>query len=277
MMRTVLSSEGHLFSQDERLIFSRYGKLSCESRLCLSVTPDLSDLATADARHILVRLCTRKPEKWFRLKDLDGYRKHFGDRIPDIMNELCRDLVKPIVDGPEPEPQVEVVDLTVDDERESADDSGAPTTQAVPVPALPLVHRVPPMQDQTTSDPPSNGAPVVLVKTETAAVQVKTTEDIPLALGTVLVRAEATDQENANPPIPSMPNSYCSEIAPKVEEHSQPGPSCLPPQPWEYVVVAQDEEHASIEDLLNCLVVEELQSLVKSLKVTCSSKKVGCP
>lgn len=31
MLRTVISSEGNLFNQDERLIFSRYGKLSCES------------------------------------------------------------------------------------------------------------------------------------------------------------------------------------------------------------------------------------------------------
>jgi len=30
MMRTVLSNEGHLFNQDERLIFSRYRKLSCK-------------------------------------------------------------------------------------------------------------------------------------------------------------------------------------------------------------------------------------------------------
>ena len=42
MMRTVLSNEGHLFNQDERLIFSRYGKLSCESLATSSCSPQLT-------------------------------------------------------------------------------------------------------------------------------------------------------------------------------------------------------------------------------------------
>ena len=236
---------------------------------CLPVAQNSPDLIAADARHILIRLCTRKPEKWFRLKDLDGYRKRFGDRIPDIMDELCRDLVKPIVEGPDPGPQVEVIDLTVGDEHD-VDSSDAPTTRDPPVLTLPPVQRAPPMQDRTTNGAPADAVPAIPVKTEAVEVQVKT-EDIPLAPGVI----GATDQENVDPPMPSMPNSFCSDTAPKVEEISQPGPSCLPPQPWEYVVVARGEEHAPIEDLLNRLAVEELQSLVKSLKVKCSSKKVG--
>jgi hypothetical protein len=116
-------------------------------------------LIAADARHILVLLCTRKPEKWFRLKDLDGYRKRFGDRIPDIMDELCRDLVKPIVEGPEPEPEVEAVDLTVDDDQNNADDADAPANQAVPAPAQLPALQVPPMvQDQTIGNAETNAA-----------------------------------------------------------------------------------------------------------------------
>lgn len=161
------------------------------------------------------------------------------------MNELCRDLVKPIVEGPEPGPEVEVIDLTVNDEHDDADNSGAG----------------------------ANVAPAVPVKTEAVEIQVKT-EDVPLAPGTISVNLEATDQ-SINPSIPSIPNSFCSDIAPKVEEHSQPGPSCLPPQPWEYVIVARDEEHAPIEELLNCLAIEELQSLVKSLKVKRTLRKVS--
>ena len=46
MMRTVLSNEARLFNQDERLIFSRYGKLSCKSHLISSyskfIRPDCS-------------------------------------------------------------------------------------------------------------------------------------------------------------------------------------------------------------------------------------------
>ena len=239
--------------------------------MCLSDAPNLSDLIAADARHILVRLCTRKPEKWFRLKDLDGYRKRFGDRIPDIMDELCRDLVKPIVEGPEPEPLVEVADLTVDGERDTTGNSDALMTRILPAPVLPSVQR-----DQEISDASASVTPVLPVKTEAVEVQVKT-EDILLAPGTVPVKLEATVQEEMNPPTPSVPNSFCSDTAPKVEEYSQPGPSCLPPQPWEYVVVARDEEYAPIEDLLNCLAVEELQRLIKSLKVKCASKKVGHP
>ena len=189
------------------------------------------------------------------------------------MDELCRDLVKPIVDGPEPEPGVEVIDLTTDDEQDNADDLDTPAAQTVPAPATPSVHRVPPIQYRTANDTPTNAVPVVPIKTETVEVRVKT-EDIPLVPGTVPVKVEATDQENVNPPAPSLPNSFCSDVAPKIEENSQPGPSCLPPQPWEYVVVARDEEHAPIEDLLNCLAVEELQPLAKSLKVKCASKKV---
>jgi hypothetical protein len=276
MVRTVLSNEAHLFNQDERLIFSRYGKLSCESRLCLPVAPNLSDLVAADARHILIRLCTRKPEKWFRLKDLDNYRKHFGDRIPDIIDELCRDLVKPIVEGPEPESEVEVIDLIMDDDQDSSADSDAPVAQTVasPDPALPLAQQPPAAQGRAISAASINATPTVTVKAETVEVQVKT-EDIPLAPVIVSVKVEAIDQECINPPNPSIPSSLCSDTAPKIEEQSQPGPSCLPPQAWEFVVVARDEEHASIEDLLNCLTVEELQSFVKSLKVKCASKKVG--
>lgn len=221
------------------------------------------NLCTADARHILVRLCTRKPEKWFRLKDLDGYRKRFGDRIPDIMHELCRDLVKPIAEGPDPEPEVELIDLTVDDERGSTGNPDVPVTHIVP----PALLQTPPVQGQRTNNAPTNAALIGPVKTEIVEVRAKT-EDIPLAFGTA-------SAENVNPPTPSTPNSLSSETAPKVEEFSQPGPSRLPPQPWEYVVVARDEEHAPIEDLLNCLVVEELQSLLKSLKIKCASKKVS--
>ena len=241
----------------------------------LAVARNSSELITADARHTLIVLCTRKPEKWFRLKDLDGYRKRLGDRIPDIMDELCRDLVRPIVEGPEPEPEVEKIDLTVDDNQGNADNSDTPMNQDMPAPAQPPAPRVPPMvQDQTIGDAETSAAPTVPVKTEAVEAQVKI-EDVPLAPGTVSVKLEAADQETINPPIPSIPNSFCSDIAPKVEDNSQPGPSCLPPQPWEYIVVAQDEEHASNEELLNCLAVEELQSLVKSLKVKCASKKVG--
>lgn len=117
--------------------------------------------------------------------------------------------------------------------------------------------------------------PITPSETETLGVNVKT-EDTPLVLGTVSVTAETTAHEEI-PPVPSLPNSYSSEIAPKIEEFSQPDPSCLPPQPWEYVTVARGEEHASIDDLLNCLPVEELQLLVKSLKVKCASKKVRQP
>ena len=190
------------------------------------------------------------------------------------MDELCRDLVKSIVGGPEPEPEAEVIDLTTDDERDNADDPNVPATRTVPAPTTPSVQPVPPIRDRAVGDAPAGVGPAVPVKTETVEVRVKT-EDIPLVPGTVPVKVEVTDQENAIPPIPSIPNSFCSDIAPKIEEHSQPGPSCLPPQPWEYVVVARDEEHAPIEDLLNCLAVEELQPLVKSLKVKCASKKVG--
>ena len=239
------------------------------SHLWFPVARNLLKPIVADARHILVRLCTRKPEKWFRLKDLDGYRRRFGDRIPDILNELCRDLVKPIVEGPEPEPEVGVIDLTADDEQISADNSRTPAAQAVAAPAP--VPQVPPMQDQTT-----DAVAVFPARTETTEVRVKT-EDIPMAPGTVSIEVEATDQENVDSPTHSISNSFSSDVAPKIEELSQPGPSCLPPQPWEYVVVARDEEHAPIEDLLNCLAVEELQSLVKSLKVKCASKKVGHP
>lgn len=193
------------------------------------------------------------------------------------MDELCRDLVKPIMEGPEAEPEVEAIDLTVDDDQGNADDSNTSVNQSTPTPARPPALQIPPMvQDQTIGDAETNAAPVVTVKTEAVEAQVKI-EDVPLAPGTVLVKLEVADQETINPPIPSMPNSFCSDIAPKAEEHSQPGPCCLPPQPWEYVVVARDEEHAPIEQLLNCLAVEELQSLIKSLKVKCVSKKVSLP
>jgi len=224
-------------------------------------------MITADARHVLVRLCTRKPEKWFRLKDLDGYRKRFGDRIPDIMDELCRDLVRPIVEVPEPEPGVEAIDLTVDDDQ--VDNSGTAANQVIPAPA-----QLPALRDRTIGDTGTGAALTILVKTEAVEVRVKT-EDVPLVPGTVSVKLEAADRETIDPPIPSIPNSFCSDTAPKVEENSQPGPSCLPPQPWEYVVVARDEEYAPVEELLNCLAVEELQSLVKSHKVKCASKKVS--
>ena len=224
-------------------------------------------MVTADARHVLVRLCTRKPEKWFRLKDLDGYRKRFGDRIPDIMDELCRDLVRPIVEGPEPEPGAEAIDLTVDDDQ--ADNSGTVANRVIPAPAQLLA-----LRDRTTGDAGTSATPIIPVNIEAVEVRVKT-EDVPLVPGTISVKLEAADQETIDPPIPSIPNSFCSDTAPKVEENSQPGPSCLPPQPWEYVVVARDEEHAPVEELLNCLAVEELQSLVKSHKVKCASKKVS--
>ena len=172
------------------------------------------------------------------------------------MDELCRDLVKPILDGSEHEPEVEAVGLTVDDEQGSMNN---PDTPVAPAPPL---------------DAETSAASTAPVKTKAAEVRVKA-GDVPSAPGTVSVKLEVTDQESIDPPIPSMTNSLCSETAPKIEEHSQPGPSCLPPQPWEYVIVARDEEHAPIEELLNCLGIEELQPLVKSLKAKCASKRVS--
>lgn len=187
------------------------------------------------------------------------------------MDELCRDLVRPIAEGPDPGPEVEVVDLTVDDRRSGdTNNPDATATQTVPTPTLPSLLSVPPMQDRT----PNNAVPTVPVRTENTGFRVKT-EDIPLAFGAVSSEVGATDRENVDPPTPSMPNSLSSETVPKVEELSQPGPSRLPLQPWEYIILARDEEHAPIEDLLNCLAVEELQSLVKLLKVKCASKKVS--
>lgn len=273
-MRTVLSNEGHLFNRNERLIFTRYGKLSCEQylRFLTATTRNSFDLFTADARHILVRLCTRKPEKWFRLKDLDGYRKRFGDRIPNIMDELCRDLIKPMVKGPSHEPEVKMIDLTEDDERGSMENPHGSATQTVPAPA-PLL-QLPPIQDRTATDALPNAEFTAPVKTETVEAPVKI-EDVPQVLGQVSAQVEVAHRENVLPPTPSIQKCLSSETTPKVEEFSQPGPSCLPPQPWEYVAVARDERHALIEDLLNCLAVEELQTLAKSLKVKCTSKKVG--
>ena len=181
------------------------------------------------------------------------------------MDELCRDLVKPIVEGPEGEPEVEKLDPTADGEQYGAAESDTPATQAMPVLAQPPAPQVPLIQDQTI-------APVVLV--EAVEVRVKI-EDVPFALGTVPIKLEAADRENIGPPVPSISNSFCSDTAPKIEENSQLDPCFLPPQPWEYVVVARDEEHAKIEELLDCLGVDELQPLVRSLKVKCVSKKVS--
>jgi hypothetical protein len=130
------------------------------------------------------------------------------------------------------------------------------------------------MQYQTTNEDLTNPVPIVPVKTETVQVRIKT-EDIPLAFGAISAKVQTTDHGGVDLSTSSIPNSLSSDIAPKDEELSQPGPSCLPPQPWEYVVVARDEENAPIEDLLNCLTVEESQLLVKSLKVKCTSKKVS--
>lgn len=174
------------------------------------------------------------------------------------MDELCRDLVEPIV---------EAIDPSADDKQYDKPDSGTPASRATPAPVQPSTSQVFPVQDQII-------APVVLVEAEAVEVRIKT-EDAPLALGTVPVELEAANRESINPPVPSISNSFCSDVAPKIEEDSQLDPSHLPPQPWEYVVVARDEEHVKIEELLDCLAVGELQPLVKSLKVRCVSKKVG--
>ena len=188
------------------------------------------------------------------------------------MDELCRDLARPIPEGPDLKPEAEIIDLTADGRRSSTDDPTVPVTQTVPAPVLPPLLQTPPTQDQTTDNALTNASSIVPVKAETVEVRVKT-EDIPLAFAMV----SAIDRENVNLPTSSLPNSLSSETTPKVEESSQPGPSSLSPQPWEYALVARDEDHAPIEDLLNCLAVEELQLLVKSLKVKCASKKVSKP
>lgn len=174
------------------------------------------------------------------------------------------------MEGSDSESEVEVIDLVSNDERGSTANLDSPVTQTV---SAPLLH-VPPMQDQTSNNVLTNAMIIVPVKTETVEIRVKT-ENAPLVFGTDSANIEATYNKNVGFLTPFIQNSLSPEIAPKVEESSQPGPSCLSPQPWEYVVVARDEVHAPIEDLLNCLAVEELQSLVKSLKIKCSSKKVS--
>ena len=163
------------------------------------------------------------------------------------MDELCRDLVK-------------AVDPSADDKKYDTADSGTPASRATPAPVQPPTSQLFPIQHQTIEP--------------TVPVRVKT-EDVPLALGTAPVELEAADRESTDPPVPSISNSFCSDVAPKIEENSQLDPTCLPLQPWEYVVVARDEEHVKIEELLDCLSVDELQPLVKSLKVRCVSKRVG--
>jgi fanconi-associated nuclease 1 len=43
-----------------------------------------------NARFVLVRLCLRKSEKWFRTSDLEKYRSELGDGMQAAMDELCR-------------------------------------------------------------------------------------------------------------------------------------------------------------------------------------------
>lgn len=169
------------------------------------------------------------------------------------MAELCRDLAKPILGGPDREPGTENIDPTTNIDQCSADTPATHTAATRP--------SIPPLHVLTDALP--------IVPANTAEVHVKI-EDVPLVLRSASAKSEAADCEN-----PSIPNSLRSETVPKVEELSQPGPSSLPLQPWECVVLARDEEHASIEDLLDCLAVEELQPLVKSFKVKCVSKKVN--
>ncbi|KAJ3553515.1 hypothetical protein NM688_g3569 [Phlebia brevispora] len=103
MLRTVIQQEYFLFNDDEINCFEYFNELSCY----------ISD----DAKYLLVRLCLRKPDRWFHQRDLvSRYRTKLGDKIPEAMEELCsrRRHVQAAQDL-QIKVEEEVIDLTSDD------------------------------------------------------------------------------------------------------------------------------------------------------------------
>ncbi|KAI0647353.1 VRR-NUC domain-containing protein [Trametes meyenii] len=247
MLMEILLGEGRLFVREELNCFMKYHRLPYH------------------AKYLFCRLCLRKTDRWLRLSKLQ-YEGELGGLIPAAMDILCAHLpaeelvVKTEVEDPgivipdsepsfqinaepqvKPEPDIELETCAgalaqALFEAETAATSGADAQAS---------QSTPPKDKAEPVRPPNH-----------PTVKVEEHEVIDLTF----------DEDEDDPPPLAGPSR-----SPEVESTSSS--STTTPPTAEYSVFADDEEQASLSDLLDCLTLDELGDLAKQLHLKVGPKK----
>ncbi|KAI0636683.1 hypothetical protein C8Q77DRAFT_1247200 [Trametes polyzona] len=233
MLKEVLDGEGKLFTEDELGCFMKYHRLPYP------------------AKYLFCRLCLRKTDKWHRLSSLK-YQAELGDGIRDAIEILCghppstsEHDVKPAVHEiganlPDLDPTFRLPQVKPDPDAEP--EACAPDSEPKPQ----VKQEV--QQPQAGPSSPRHTAYPVIKQEEREIIDL-TFED---------------DEEGGEPQKAGLSQSPEYELAPT--------PSLTPKAP-DFSVFADDEEQAELMELLDCLTIDELTEIAKSLKLKLKSKR----
>ncbi|KAI0822847.1 VRR-NUC domain-containing protein [Trametes gibbosa] len=235
MLKEVLAGEGKLFVQEELSLFMKYHRLPYA------------------VKYLFSRLCLRKP-KWHRMSALK-YQAELGDGIRDAIDVLCgrpaeagQEEQKPVNHNEPNFADLEPTFRFATDPQVKSDPDTDPATHIEPE----INIKPEPMEDvrpQVKPSSPRSGS-FPIIKVEERDVIDLTFDDQP---------------EVKQPPVagPSrLPSPGCELRSPSL---TQPSP--------DYSVFADDEDQATLFELLDCLTIDELIDMAKRLMLKLKSKR----
>ncbi|KAI0372954.1 hypothetical protein BV20DRAFT_1034206 [Pilatotrama ljubarskyi] len=235
MLMQVIDGEGTLFVQSELDCFMKYHKLPYA------------------AKYLFCRLCLRKTDKWHRLSSLK-YQSELGDSIREAVDVLCgrppseEEDMKPAIEdiiiadlNPtfrlESDPQVKLESDTEPDTRPGPEPVAKPEVKPT------VKEEVKPEAKPVGSPKPSN---YPIIKEQDREIIDLTFDD---------------EQEGQPEAGPSRSPVY------------EPASPSLTPRAPDFSVFADDEEQATLLELLDCLTTDELVDIAKQLKIKRQAKR----
>ncbi|KAI0362440.1 hypothetical protein OH77DRAFT_1515684 [Trametes cingulata] len=240
MLMEVIDGEGGLFVASELDCFMKYHRLPYA------------------AKYLFCRLCLRKTDKWHRLSSLK-YQAELGDGIRDAVDILCG-RAQP---SPPPEEDVKPVveDIILPD--------FVPTFR---LDAGPQVKLEPDAEPEMRLDPIPEPEPEVKPQVKQEKTEAKPAGSPKLSKYHII---QEEDRE--------IIDLTFDDDEDEQEKQPEAGPSCSPvyepaspsltPRAPDYSVFADDEEQATLLELLDCLTTDELVDIAKQLKIKRQAKR----
>ncbi|KAI0780638.1 hypothetical protein BD413DRAFT_619127 [Trametes elegans] len=244
MLITVLQGEHNLFEPQELQCFMKYHRMPYS------------------AQYLFCRLCLRKEGKWHRFSSLK-YEAELGDGIAHAIDILCGKApeepedVKPFMPDkgfmlPELTPDVPfVMDVQVKVEPDASDGDMDPADYA------PRVRQ--PQQEVARAVEQSSDAGRTHGRSKSPRFPV--IQDG----GREIIDLTFDDDEEEEEPLPVAGPSTSPVHEPEL-------PSRTPPV-LDFSRFSDDEEHAALHELLDCLTLEELRDVAKQLKIKLTKKR----
>ncbi|OSD08560.1 hypothetical protein PYCCODRAFT_1429618 [Trametes coccinea BRFM310] len=251
MLKDVIDGEAHLFVEDELNCFMKYHRLPYE------------------AKYLFCRLCLRKTDKWHRLSSLK-YESELGDGIVAAVETLCG------------RPQAPAPAAQEEDVKPAVDGINSILPDLEPRFRLPG----PPVKTEPDTEPHSLGEPAAFVKSEESSeVQddvnpvLKTSATNPSSFPVIMIEDREVidltfdDDGDETEVEAEVLDDKFAQAGPSASPVYEPSTPSLTPRAPDFSVFADDEEQASLLELLDCLTTDELHDIARQLKLKTKVKK----